>query len=109
MAEPGSSREVKVCCGGGSSDQDSTHELEVLKTLTAAGCSCTPKLLAFKWATQDQETMPVPGGYMIFLLMEKVPGQTLLDFDFWSFSKEKRQKMRECFRRSMKYVATMLV
>ena len=52
---------------GGSPNQVSTRELKVLKTLIEAGCSSTPKLLAFKWATQDRDTMPVPGGYMLFV------------------------------------------
>lgn len=43
--------------------------------------------------------MPVPGGYIVFLLMEKVPGVPLVDF--WQNDFEKRERIREAFRKGL--------
>ncbi|PGH13627.1 hypothetical protein AJ80_06259 [Polytolypa hystricis UAMH7299] len=49
-------------------------EIYALAQLTAAGCSSTPKLLEEKHIKQ-WDTLPVPGGSLAFILMEKLPGQ----------------------------------
>ncbi|PGH09853.1 hypothetical protein AJ79_05579 [Helicocarpus griseus UAMH5409] len=43
--------------------------------------------------------MPVPGAYIAFVLMQKVPGVPLTNF--WEYSPEKRQKIRAAFRVAM--------
>ncbi|EEP82751.1 predicted protein [Uncinocarpus reesii 1704] len=43
--------------------------------------------------------MPVPEGYILFIVMEKVPGESLVDF--WYRPPEDREKIRRAFRRSI--------
>lgn len=45
--------------------------------------------------------MPIPGGYMAILVMEKCPGVVLSDF--WSFEESKKEKIRKAFLRDFRY------
>ncbi|KAL2004255.1 hypothetical protein VTN02DRAFT_4770 [Thermoascus thermophilus] len=75
------------------------HEINILDELTKKGCSCTPKLLSF--ATQKQrDTDWVPGGYIVFILMEKLPGRDLTAFD--TFSPDRRYEVRIAFGRAIR-------
>ncbi|OJD24128.1 hypothetical protein ACJ73_04509 [Blastomyces percursus] len=50
-----------------------------LRDLTERGCTCTPRLLDI--ASLDQaENYPVPGGFMFFIVMERLPGRNLVNF-----------------------------
>jgi hypothetical protein len=75
------------------------HEIHVLRYLNKKGCSVTPKLLTWDHLCQP-DSMPVPGGYLAFLLMERVPGETL-DLHFWHYEFPKREKIRAAFRRAL--------
>jgi hypothetical protein len=61
-------------------------EITALKRLTRVKCPHTPKLLSILRKEQDS-TMWVPGGWLIFILMEKVPGEPL--DHFWKPSMER--------------------
>jgi hypothetical protein len=61
-------------------------EITELKRLTRMKCPYTPKLLSILREKQDS-TMWVPGGWLIFILVEKVPGKPL--DTFWKPSKER--------------------
>lgn len=52
------------------------RELTALRWLNDHACYSTPKLYSWINATQSLEDMPVPGGYIFFLVMEKCPGGT---------------------------------
>lgn len=52
----------------------SQDELDALQSLTQAGCSSSPKLLAWKHEAQQEDGW-VPGGFQDYILMEKVPGE----------------------------------
>lgn len=54
-------------------------ELNYLHHLTKSRCSCTPKLIDYQIEVQD-ETDPVPGGFRLYILMEKIPGRNLVNF-----------------------------
>ncbi|KAH8429865.1 uncharacterized protein LDX57_007537 [Aspergillus melleus] len=43
-------------------------------------CKCTPKLLGYAIKTQGPDD-ELPGGYVAYIVMQKVPGETLNDFD----------------------------
>lgn len=45
--------------------------------------------------------MPVPGSYIIFLIIEKCPGVELTDF--WDYDEAKRKKIRDAFRKNYTY------
>ena len=70
-----------------------------MKHFNAMGCSVTPKLLHLVNSWQEEPGMPIPGGYMVALVMEKVPGVDLRDF--WDYDSPKRDKIRGAFRRGL--------
>ncbi|KAI9682484.1 MAG: hypothetical protein M1829_000276 [Trizodia sp. TS-e1964] len=73
-------------------------EIEALDRLTAAGCSCSPKLLAWIQEKQDA-SLPLPGGYVIYILMEKLPGESPHDLFMPGRSTlEERDQIRASFR-----------
>ncbi len=79
------------------------NEIDVLRTLTESGCSAAPKLLSWTRELQD-ETMWVPGGYVVYILMEKLPGAP--PFNFWvekDLSLEDRDTVRKGFRAALRY------
>ena len=58
----------------------SRRELTPLRWLNDHACSSTPKLYSWINATQSLDDMPIPGSYIYFLVIEKVPGASLEDF-----------------------------
>jgi hypothetical protein len=68
-----------------------------LTHLTQQGCLSTPRLLSYCQIQQTDETV-LPGGYIVFLLMEKLPGKMIMDF--WDYDFEKRTQIREAFKAS---------
>ncbi|PGG99163.1 hypothetical protein GX51_06422 [Blastomyces parvus] len=47
--------------------------------LTRLGCTCIPKLLDYELLLQKEKD-PLPGGFLFFLVMERLPGRNLLNF-----------------------------
>ncbi|KAK2799269.1 hypothetical protein FQN50_008545 [Emmonsiellopsis sp. PD_5] len=75
-----------------------TQEINSLTHFNKMGCSVTPRLLT--WVPHRQALdMPIPDGYIVFLVMEKVPGVPLDNFRTFSF--DKREKIRAAFRRAL--------
>jgi hypothetical protein len=72
------------------------EEVCALKRLTAAGCSSTPTFFAWKHETQGDDGW-VPGGYIDYILMERVPGSRP---NYWSqdMDKEERAELRKAFK-----------
>lgn len=73
-------------------------ELQNLYKLTKAGCTCTPKLIEFMIESQDEDDC-VPDGFKLYILMEKVPGRNLLNFD--KFPIEERDQVRIAFAKAI--------
>ncbi|KAH8811932.1 hypothetical protein F5884DRAFT_855254 [Xylogone sp. PMI_703] len=73
--------------------------------LSNAGCKSSPKLLDWFVDTQ-REGMPFPGSYIVFILMEKLPG--IIPWEFWRMPIEKRDGIREAFDKAIKYKALMI-
>ena len=92
-------------------------EIYTLKKLTAAGCSVTPRLLATKIDVQDRSILHkktsdherrwwMPGGYIAYILMEKLPAQVLEYSSFWNdFTEKDREEVRRAFKKAYMYVA----
>lgn len=76
------------------------HEIRILKGLTEHGCSCTPKLLDYCIVDQTDDEY-VPGGYIVLVLMEKLPGRNLTNFPM--FPLEKRDEVRIAFGKAIRY------
>lgn len=83
-------------------------EIEALSRLTQAKCSYSPKLLS--WSREKQgSSMWIPGGWFIFILMEKLPG--IPPFNFWKPSPDKpamtraqRHEVREGSKNTLSWV-----
>ena len=76
------------------------QELASLLDLTEKGSSVTPKLLGHKTGTQDRSAL-VPGGFIIWLVWEILPGLRLSDSDgagpFWGLESYEREQVRVSF------------
>ncbi|KAK2761126.1 hypothetical protein FQN54_001646 [Arachnomyces sp. PD_36] len=75
----------------------SENEPKVLQVLADAGCSSAPKLLAHDMFTQADD-MCDPEGYIVCIMMEALPGETLEFNQYWALGREERDKIREAFR-----------
>ena len=89
-------------------------EIEFLQKLTDAKCPASPSLLAVKkdkqreplldgdyaWERKGESWVEswVPGGYIVYILMEKLPGRDLFDLYRWGYSLEQRDEVRRAFR-----------
>lgn len=78
-------------------DPPSNRLSPTLLDLTEKGSNITPKLLGYKISTQDRSGL-VPGGFIIWLVWEIVPGLRLGDGDgagpFWGLESHERQQVR---------------
>ncbi|KAL8671590.1 MAG: hypothetical protein Q9168_003914 [Polycauliona sp. 1 TL-2023] len=102
-----------------------TSEYETLEKLTAAGCSVTPSFLGVKIDVQDKTILAfksagdddrwprdrnwwLPGGYIVYILMNKLPAQPLEYNAFWNdkvFTRQDRDCVRAAFKKSDKCAA----
>ncbi|KAK2867842.1 hypothetical protein FQN49_003417 [Arthroderma sp. PD_2] len=73
-------------------------EINTLRYLNEKGCTVTPKLLFAVQTWQDLDYMPVPGGHLTYLIMEKAPGVPLVNF--WEYDRAKRDRIRAAFKKS---------
>lgn len=76
-----------------------------LRELTGHGCTCTPKLLDVAFLDQS-ENDPVPGGFIFFIVMERLPGRNLVNFA--SLPMSERDQVRLAFAKSIQQVLRSL-
>ncbi len=98
------------------------QEIETLKRLTAENCSATPILLAVKVDVQDKSSVLnssgkpgfssrwdddvqwwMPGGYIVYILMNKLPAEPLNYNTYWRgqlFTMEDRNEVRSAFKKA---------
>jgi hypothetical protein len=84
-------------------------EYDALQRLTEKDCKSTPTLLGHK-KDKQQENGLVPGGYILYLLMTRMPGILLGGNDihnpiFWKLPGTTRNDIREAFKVAYKYVS----
>ena len=65
------------------------NEIEALHILTQAACSSSPTLLSWKKEKQTPN-MWLPSGYIVYILMNKLPGIRIEDVEF--LSRQEREK-----------------
>ncbi|EIT77612.1 hypothetical protein Ao3042_06102 [Aspergillus oryzae 3.042] len=71
-------------------------EIDALRCLTQAGCSSSPALLGWKRETQSN-TDWVPGGYIEYILMERMPG--VRPPPYWQpMAQEERDRLLKAFK-----------
>ncbi|EEP82180.1 predicted protein [Uncinocarpus reesii 1704] len=75
-------------------------ELSNLRDLTDLGCAYTPKLLDYVIARQG-ENHYVPGGFFGITIMERLPGQNLIQFDKLPLAE--RDQVRLAFAKAFRY------
>ncbi|KAJ5831268.1 uncharacterized protein N7525_009521 [Penicillium rubens] len=73
-------------------------ELKAFQKLKSMACNVTPALLGYKEAQQDNDEA-VPGGFSVYIVWDKVPGESLSDEYFWSLDRDARDTIRREFRR----------
>jgi hypothetical protein len=69
-----------------------------LITLTEAGCKSSPLLLNHKRATQADDSPYVPGGFIVYLVTEALPGIILDEDKYWELEYNERTKIRLAFK-----------
>ncbi|OGM43522.1 hypothetical protein ABOM_008071 [Aspergillus bombycis] len=74
-----------------------TSQVDALRTLTINGCQSTPSIMIMKNDLQ-KETDPVPGGYILFILMNYLPGVQLSEAIFWGLDASGREQIRQAFK-----------
>ena len=72
------------------------HELKALEKFRDVTGLATPLLVNFKTAAQPAEG-PLPGGFLTFLVMTKMPGDSLYNLHYWGMSTEERKEISEKF------------
>ncbi|KAF3392716.1 hypothetical protein F1880_008782 [Penicillium rolfsii] len=76
-------------------------EYESLKVLMKQGCDVVPRLLGYNEKKQEQNDL-LPGGFIKYVVWEKVPGQSLTKKSFWSLDRPLRDHVRAKFRAAYK-------
>lgn len=72
-------------------------ELTALKALKKLECDVVPDLLAYQEGKQGEDNI-VPGGYITYVVWDKVPGEPLNAEEFWQQDLNSRQAIRAKFR-----------
>lgn len=82
-------------------------ELTAYQEFTQRDFGNVPKLLGYKFSTQDKSG-PVPNGFAIWLAWEMVPGLRLGDKQgndpYWNLSAAERKDVRNAFMNALPYV-----
>lgn len=77
-------------------------ELIAFRTFMKLGCDVVPRLLGYQRRQQDHDE-GVPGGYITYILWEKVAGESLNLTEFWRLPFADRQAIRDKFREVYTY------
>ncbi|KAK2747902.1 hypothetical protein FQN57_001493 [Myotisia sp. PD_48] len=80
----------------------------ILQYLARMKCSSSPQLFDSRLCRQS-DAMPVPNGYLLVELMERLPGITLDEEIFWKYGFEKRQKIRASFQRAFDEIGSLRI
>ncbi|RAK96576.1 uncharacterized protein BO80DRAFT_468499 [Aspergillus ibericus CBS 121593] len=76
-----------------------SQEIEALVALTKTECPCTPKYYASKHTNQSSDGW-VPGGFLDYIVMEKLEGVTLSDEYLSDLPRREQQELRNAFKSS---------
>lgn len=84
-------------------NQDTIDEIIGLDRLGSYGCESAPWLLNYtedkvQPGTHEEEMV---GGYVIFILMTKLPRVQLTCNNYWTLSLEEREEVREAFKQAL--------
>jgi hypothetical protein len=79
-----------------------TLELEALQIFRQNNSAFAPQLLAFRQAVQGNNC-PLPGGYITYILMNKVPGDSLYKLQYWTLPEVEREDISREFLKVLRY------
>jgi hypothetical protein len=84
-------------------NDDTLQETTALRILFEMDCGNAPHLLQFAQSKvrPGMHEAGIVGGYVIFILMTKMPGSRLPYDTFCKMSRDERDKVREAFRRAI--------
>lgn len=82
-------------------------ELKALQTFHDVDAKFAPQLLGHASIVQG-EADPLPGGYVNYVLMNQMRGETLFDSGFWGRGEEERAEISEKFLESLRSVICSL-
>ncbi|RJE22201.1 hypothetical protein PHISCL_05449 [Aspergillus sclerotialis] len=78
--------------------EKSQLEIHALEHLTKSKCSSTPAIFAWKHETQGDDGW-VPGGYLDYILMERLPGSRP-NCILGTMERKERDQLREAFKKA---------
>lgn len=78
-------------------------ELKALKIFADTDSPSLPHLISWKTAVQGADG-PMPGGYIAYVVMTRMPGLDLLELKFWSMPEDLQEEIRKNFLVAIKCV-----
>jgi hypothetical protein len=75
--------------------------------LTEIRSAAVPKVRGYQTSKQEADDL-VPGGYIVYLVWEEVSGCSLDPEYFWGVPYNKRQAIRENFKKAFRFVTRYL-
>lgn len=87
--------------------ESTSAELVALQKFSEENSPGLPHLVAWKKGVQEENQKneeggeeakwPMPGGYVVYIVMTLMPGRHLMDWGFWGLEEEEREVIREGF------------
>jgi len=77
-------------------------ELKALQLFRDANSPYGPQLVGFQIAVQGDDG-PMPGGYITYTVMTRIPGQAVLALSYWSMPFEEREQIQQKFLEALAY------
>lgn len=87
--------------------ESTSAELVALQKFSEQDSPGLPHLVAWKKGVQEESEekkeeggeakWPMPGGYVVYIVMTLMPGRHLMDWGFWGLEEEEREVIRERF------------
>lgn len=78
------------------------NQLWALTTLHKHNSHSSLKLYGYKKSKQNDSGL-VPGGYILYLLVQKYPGVSLTEDSFWQLSLPERDEIRQALKATLLY------
>ncbi|KAF2482000.1 hypothetical protein BDY17DRAFT_300073 [Neohortaea acidophila] len=78
-------------------------ELKALKIFADTDSPSLPHLISWKTAVQGADG-PMPGGYIAYVVMTRMPGLDLLELKFWSMPEDLQEEIRKRFLVAIKHI-----
>lgn len=76
--------------------ESTMDELEALRNFAQCHCRHAPHLVVFHTLLQGSDD-PMPGGYINFTVMTRVPGKSLFELGYWSLEAGERKQIQDAF------------